>query len=92
MPSTSPTAHYTRPINPFSADHAYRPISANRAVRLMKRVDPGLCVIRKGIYGRVLPRLGHEVRLDIDGASYWLCNEAGTYYFKHPDYRRGELK
>ena len=72
--------------NPFAASNGWREISARKAAALCKEHDLANWVIRKNLRGRGLPRLGHEVGLMIDGVTYWLANEGGRYFFKHPDY------
>lgn len=68
--------------NPFSAQGVYRPLSAARALDLVYRSEKP----RPNVAGKWLPAPGFEKGLVFDGQTYWLANEAGTYYFKHPDY------
>lgn len=75
-------------MNPFAASGGWRKLSRAEAVALCKKHDLANWIIRKNLHGRGLPRLGHEVGLMIDGVTYWLANEGGSYYFKHPEYEK----
>ena len=83
--------------NPFSAAGAYRRITKEDALYLCLAYDKHNLQLRADLRGakwpeslpgmrKGLPRMGHEVGLKIEGREYWLANESGDYYFKHPDY------